>query len=157
MPTSAATSAIARSSGDVSGADLHPRLRADCHRLGRLASGELLLHRNAAVPWFIVVPDTTVVDLLDLPEAQRDAVMAQCSRLAAYIRRHHDAERINFAAIGNIVPQLHLHLVGRRQDDPCWPRPVWGHLEEERAYTDEVVRATRERLAGELGLRPAAD
>lgn len=135
----------------------HPQLARDCHLLGSLQGSTVLLHRNASVPWLILVPAGDERELLGLEPAARARVLDVCAQLGEYLTRHHDAERINFAAIGNVVPQLHLHVVGRRRDDPCWPQPVWGHLQPGRAYAGDEVAAIAGRLADELGLTPAHD
>ena len=105
---------------------LHPRLAQDCHELGQASTGLLLLHRNASVPWFILVPDTDAMALYLLPKSQRQEIEDEWNALAAWVFQRYDCERVNVAAIGNLVPQLHLHIVGRRADDPCWPGVVWG-------------------------------
>ncbi len=120
---------------------LHPQLTADCHGLFQAPSGYILLHRNAVLPWLILVPDTDIQDLLQVPAELRDAALADCAVLDAYIRKRWQVDKVNFAAIGNVVPQLHLHLVGRRDGDECWPKPVWGHLQTTTAYTEtETLR-----------------
>lgn len=131
---------------------LHPQLLADCHRLGRLPASHLLLHRNAAVPWLILVPETGLTNLLDLPLQQRDAVLADSKRAADYLLGAGGAEHVNVAWIGNQVPQLHVHVIGRRRDDPCWPAPVWGHLKVQRAYPAEAVAQIAAALLGEATL-----
>jgi diadenosine tetraphosphate (Ap4A) HIT family hydrolase len=125
---------------------IHPQLLADCHCLGRLPATHLLLHRNAALPWFILVPETDLANLLDLPTPQRDAVLSDCKRVSDYLKANLGSTRINVAWIGNLVPQLHVHVIGRRPDDACWPRPVWGHLEQVTAYAPERVT----RIAADL-------
>lgn len=107
---------------------IHPQLLSDCHYLGRLTATEVLLHRNAALPWFILVPDTRIDDLLDLPEHHRDVVVADCAAVSSFIKQVLGFGKVNFAGLGNVVPQMHLHVIGRRPDDPCWPQPVWGNL-----------------------------
>ena len=120
---------------------IHPQLLADCHRLGQLSATHLLLHRNAAVPWLILLPETTALNLLDLPREQRDAVLEDCKRVSDRLLEELGCARINVAWIGNLVPQLHVHVIGRSPGDPCWPRPVWGHLEPSRDYEpDEIAR-----------------
>jgi diadenosine tetraphosphate (Ap4A) HIT family hydrolase len=136
------------------GFQIHPRLLADCHRLERLPGSHLLLHRNAAVPWFILVPETTEIDLLDLAPGHRERVLAQCARVSAYIKSDLGLPKVNFAAIGNLVPQLHLHLVGRRPGDACWPAPVWGHLHPGPAYGQERIQEIRVGLARRCALAP---
>lgn len=120
---------------------LHPRLLADCHQLGRLSASHLLLHRNAAVPWLILVPETDLANLLNLPIAQRDAVLADCKRVSDYLTAVLKCTNVNVAWIGNLVPQLHVHVIGRSPTDPCWPKPVWGHLSEVCDYTSDEVDA----------------
>lgn len=134
------------------GFHVHPRLAADCHRLGRFATCHLLLHRNALVPWFILVPQGAAGDLLGLPPALRDAVMDECSRIAAFVRARFGTPHINFAAIGNLVPQLHLHVVGRSPGDACWPDPIWGHLRGSAAYAPRELAALAHALRADWGL-----
>lgn len=134
---------------------IHPQLLADCHLLGSLPATEVLLHRNAAVPWFILVPDTLLADLLDLPEHHREEVVAECAAISDFIKQVLGYGKVNFAGLGNLVPQMHLHIVGRREDDPCWPRPVWGNLPDGGAYTPQQLADLRGDLAKMTGLVPA--
>jgi diadenosine tetraphosphate (Ap4A) HIT family hydrolase len=127
---------------------IHSQLLADCHLLGRLPATHVLLHRNAAIPWFILVPETDHTDLLDLPPAQRDAVLADCKRVAGYLRWPLGRPKVNVAWIGNLVPQLHIHVIGRAPGDPCWPQPVWGHLTSGRDYDAGEVAALRAGVCG---------
>ena len=116
--------------------EIHPQLLHDCHRLGQLRLCHVLLHKNAAVPWLILVPETALSgDLLDLPGHVRNAAMDEAAIVARFIKTEFAVSKINFAAIGNVVPQIHLHVVGRRADDPCWPAPIWGNLVEADDYS----------------------
>ena len=116
--------------------EIHPQLLHDCHRLGQLRLYHVLLHKNAAVPWLILVPETAPTgDLLDLPEHMRNLAMEEAAIAARFIKNEFAVSKINFAAIGNVVSQLHLHVVGRRADDPCWPATVWGNLVEASGYS----------------------
>jgi diadenosine tetraphosphate (Ap4A) HIT family hydrolase len=109
--------------------EIHPQLLHDCHRLGQLRLCHVLLHKNAAVPWLILVPETAPTgDLLDLPDQVRDMAMDEAAIAARFLKTEFAVSKINFAAIGNVVSQLPLHVVGRRATDPCWPAPVWGNL-----------------------------
>lgn len=114
----------------MAGFELHPRLRADCHELGVLHLSCLLLSRNASVPWFILVPEVVggIKEWDELDTRQRVLLDAEICLLARYARASLGAAKINIAAIGNVVPQFHVHVVGRRPDDPCWPGVVWGRL-----------------------------
>lgn len=104
------------------------------------------------LPWFILVPDTAVTDLLDLPEERRSAALDESALVADMIKKFFAHPKINFAAIGNVVPQLHLHVVGRKSDDPCWPAPVWGHLTESREYSASRVGEIRTTLVRHCSL-----
>ena len=114
---------------------LHQQLLVDCHRLGRFDLCHLLLHKNAAVPWFILVPETDERDLLDVPVKLRTTAMNEAAAVSDFVKKILRYPKTNFAAIGNVVPQLHLHLVGRKPGDPCWPAPVWGHLTDGPEYS----------------------
>ena len=130
---------------------LHERLVADCEVLGRTEHCHLLLHRNGTLPWFILVPETEAIELLDLPDQQLQSVMRDCARLSRFVKSELGWPKTNFGAIGNLVPQLHLHVIGRRPDDACWPAPVWGHLEDVRPDPESELADLRTRL-GRAGL-----
>lgn len=132
---------------------IHQRLLDDCHRLGRLPHCHLLLHRNAILPWFILVPETTVTDLLDLPSDRLGRVMSEAAAVSAFVKDDLGYPKVNFAAIGNLVPQLHLHVIGRRPGDACWPAPVWGHLDRSAEYTRQQVTELAARLSADLELQ----
>jgi diadenosine tetraphosphate (Ap4A) HIT family hydrolase len=112
------------------GFSLHPRLLEDCHVLGRLVLCQVLLHRNATLPWFILVPecDAEASEWHDLPVARRRQLEDESMLVSRFLRARLDVHKVNIAAIGNIVAQLHVHVIGRRRDDPCWPGVVWGRL-----------------------------
>lgn len=105
-----------------------------------------MVHKNAMLPWFILVPETETADLLDLTDGVRAVAIEEAAVVSKLIKRTLGYPKVNFAAIGNVVPQLHLHIVGRRPDDPCWPDPVWGNLQETRHYSDAEVRRLVELL-----------
>lgn len=134
---------------------IHPRLLADCHHLGRLAACDLLLNRNNRLPWFILVPHTALVDVLDLPVPDREAVLADCAAIAGFIKQVLGFPKVNFAGIGNVVPQMHLHVIGRREGDDCWPHPVWGNLPDGGAYDAALLCDWQGDLARVAGLTPA--
>jgi diadenosine tetraphosphate (Ap4A) HIT family hydrolase len=135
--------------------EIHPQLLHDCHRLGQLRLCHVLLHKNAAVPWLILVPETSPKgDLLDLPKHVRNLAMDEAAIAAHFIKNEFAVSKINFAAIGNLVPQLHLHVVGRRADDPCWPAPIWGNLVEADDYSAGRIATLAATLTQSHSLKP---
>jgi diadenosine tetraphosphate (Ap4A) HIT family hydrolase len=128
--------------------EIHQQLLADCHRIGKFALCYVLLHKNAAVPWIILVPETTTEDLLDLPEEMQNRAMKEASIVSDFIKKHFSRSKVNFASIGNVVTQLHLHIVARKPGDPCWPAPVWGYLQETHEYSLAEVRDIGDQLMG---------
>ncbi len=133
---------------------IHPQLLEDCHVLGRMGSGTLLLNRNGALPWFILVPDTEQQDLLDLDPEGLAEVVADCARVSEFIKRELGCGKVNFAGLGNVVPQMHLHIIGRSDDDACWPQPVWGNLPPGPAYEPDRLADWQQRLSANCGLEP---
>ena len=133
---------------------IHPHLLRDCHHLGQLDATDLLVHRNASLPWFILVPDTRLKDFLDLPAEHGQAVLADCAAVSGFIKKLLGFEKVNFAGLGNVVPQMHLHVIGRSTVDPCWPQPVWGNLEGVESYTAEELEEWQLALQRMLNLRP---
>ena len=128
---------------------INERLRADCVVLGRLDLSHLLLMNNSLVPWFILVPETEAVELHDLSREDHARLTDEIRRVSRFVESEFEVEKLNVAAIGNIVRQMHIHVIGRREDDFAWPGPVWGHPKKE-AYTAaglERIRATFEKLA----------
>lgn len=116
--------------------ELHEKLAADCHRVADSSVGPILLHRNAAVHWFLIVPRTTCLDLLDLPPDVLQNLLQVGRQLNRLLKEEFAYPRVNIGALGLLVPQLHLHVVGRRQDDDCWPAPVWGNLAGDAVYAE---------------------
>ena len=114
--------------------------------MGRLEYCHVLLHKNALVPWFILVPEVSVTDLLEVPDTQRSWIMAECAAIAGFIKKHFRSTKINFAALGNVVPQLHLHVIGRSVSDACWPHPVWDNLGSDKFYPETEIELIRREL-----------
>jgi len=128
---------------------LDPRLANDCFELGHLKTSRLLLLNNALVPWFILVPDTGATEIYQLPHEQQLLLLEEINIISNYIRQNFVVDKLNVAAIGNIVSQMHIHLVGRRRDDFCWPGVVWG-AKEKQAYQDSEVGAIKSGLSNSL-------
>ncbi len=132
------------------------RLLDDCHVLGAMPSGTLLLNRNASLHWFILVPESRLRDVLDLPLNQAQLVFTDCAAISAYMKEELSYPKINFAGLGNQVPQMHLHIIGRHVGDVCWPDPIWGNIHHSSIYTWDKIQHLREGLVQRVGLVPSA-
>ncbi len=130
--------------------ELDPMLARDCLILGELKFSRLLLMNNALVPWFILLPHTDKTEIIDLPESEQASLLKEINLLSAFVRENFKISKLNIAAIGNIVSQLHVHVVGRDPSDYCWPNVVWGQSERE-PYALEQVKNIRAALAQQLG------
>ncbi len=106
--------------------NIHKQLLADCEQLGNLDLCSVLLMRDARFPWLILVPRIDGLrDLHDLPTSNREQAFTEIEITSEALRAYTSADKINVAALGNMVPQLHIHVIGRREDDAGWPAPVW--------------------------------
>lgn len=106
---------------------LDPRLEADTRHALDLPLCRLLLMRDARWPWLILVPRRAgIVELFDMDEDDRRALLAETTLVAQALSAATGAEKINVGALGNVVRQFHLHVVARSAGDPNWPKPVWG-------------------------------
>ena len=117
---------------------LDTRLQNDCFQLDKLNNIHLLLMNNALIPWFILVPETDEIELCDLPEPQKQQAYKTIDELSLFVKSQFGIDKLNVAAIGNVVSQLHIHIVGRRKDDCCWPNVVWG-MKEKKAYQSDQI------------------
>ncbi len=105
-----------------------PRLAADTAGLGSLGLCRVLLMDDARYPWLILVPQKPgLVEIGDLDRADRIRLADETDLAAGALSRLYRPEKINIGALGNIVRQLHVHIVARFDGDPAWPGPVWGH------------------------------
>jgi diadenosine tetraphosphate (Ap4A) HIT family hydrolase len=105
---------------------LHPKLRADTVMVGDLALSRLLAMNDAEYPWLILVPRrVAVTEMFDLGPEQA-LLMDEIARTSSALMGATRCDKLNVAAIGNVVPQLHVHVVARYKTDPLWPRPMWG-------------------------------
>jgi diadenosine tetraphosphate (Ap4A) HIT family hydrolase len=106
---------------------LDARLERDTRMVGDLQLVRALVMNDANYPWLILVPrHPGASELLDLDDEQQAQLMDEIVMLSRVVKDVTACDKLNVAAIGNIVPQLHVHLVARRHSDPAWPRPVWG-------------------------------
>ncbi|RPD86432.1 HIT family protein [Luteimonas sp. 100069] len=118
---------------------LHPQLAEDTHPLALLGLCELRLMDDANYPWLVLVPRIADArELIDLDPDQRRALTDDIDTAARLLRDTFQPYKLNIAALGNMVEQLHVHVIGRERDDPAWPAPVWGRVAA-RPYTPEQL------------------
>jgi diadenosine tetraphosphate (Ap4A) HIT family hydrolase len=131
---------------------LHPQLARDTLPVTRLGDCRLLLMNDRRWTWCVLVPEVPEVrELHELAEATRARVLELACRLAKAMQQAFAGDKMNLAALGNMVPQLHLHIIVRRVDDAAWPAPVWGHgtaVPWPEAERDALLERLRELSAG---------
>lgn len=109
--------------------DIDPRLTADSLVLGKFPLSYLLLMQDANYPWFVLVPDRmNIREIYQLSPGDQQQLLHESSRLGEALMTGFKGDKLNVAALGNVVPQLHLHHIVRHQSDPAWPAPVWGKV-----------------------------
>ncbi|WP_296597958.1 HIT domain-containing protein [Phenylobacterium sp.] len=137
--------------------ELHPAFPPTSHAVGELALCHARLQADARYAWIVLIPRIAGArELEDLSANDRAALMEEVVRAGAAVRAVGEAsgrpvEKLNVGQLGNLTPQLHVHVVGRRADDPAWPGPVWGVGAAE-PYADEPLRAALHAARVNLGL-----
>ncbi len=125
---------------------LHLQLDQDCITIGDLSLSRVLLMNDAQYPWCILVPRRNeVMDIHQLSHEDQHQLIRESSLLSQIMMSLFQGRKMNVAALGNLVPQLHLHHIVRYEDDPCWPSPVWGQLPA-RSYEQDVLERVVEEL-----------
>ena len=131
---------------------LDARLAADTLPLGDLALSRVLLMNDARYPWIVLVPRRAdLSELLDLSEGERAMLMEEAMAAGRALRAVAPCDKLNVGALGNIVRQLHLHVVSRVEGDPAWPGPVWGSGAA-KPYDGNWLKSMASALRRELGL-----
>jgi diadenosine tetraphosphate (Ap4A) HIT family hydrolase len=135
------------------GWSLHPLLAADTVPVCDLALSRLLAMNDTNFPWLILVPRRAGVgEIIDLG-AEQAVLMDELAKVSRALKDETRCDKLNVAAIGNVVPQLHIHIVARRKDDAAWPKPVWGAVPQrvyEAAAMERFVIAIRGRVGSSL-------
>ncbi|MCE2407593.1 MAG: HIT domain-containing protein [Pseudomonadales bacterium] len=133
--------------------DVHSQLKKDCAVVGDASLCRVLLMNDSRFPWLILVPRIEGLrDLHEVPIDHRLQLFDEIESASTSVRALIDADKVNVAALGNQVPQLHVHVIGRLTTDPAWPGPVWGVGEPDPYESD--AQATRMKfVATAMGLR----
>ena len=109
--------------------ELHPRLAEDCHYLGDFPLCALLLSKDAYYPWYILVPkQDNICEAFQLSPLDQQQLQYESLQLSQALHEAFHADKMNIAALGNVVPQLHIHHIVRYTTDVAWPNPVWGFI-----------------------------
>ncbi len=109
--------------------ELDAQLRADTVVVGSFALCEVLLARDANYPWLILVPKRAgITEIYQLDANEQQLLMQEVSFVAKQMETHFLAHKMNIAALGNVVAQLHMHVIARFEHDSAWPAPVWGKI-----------------------------
>ena len=119
----------------------------DCEVLGKFKLCHVLLMRDANYPWCVLVPDReNMTEIFELSQDDQDQLQLESNTLLAFLKNEFKADKMNVAALGNVVSQLHIHHIVRYKTDIAWPSPVWGAFPA-KSYTDESLNRLTSQLA----------
>ncbi len=125
---------------------LDERLQQDTVTLGNFPLCRLLLMNDASYPWFILVPRREEVsELFQLDPADQQLLWREATALAEIVKDTFGADKMNVATLGNVVSQLHVHVIARRRGDTAWPAPVWG-FKAAKPYSEAQLAAIKQKL-----------
>jgi diadenosine tetraphosphate (Ap4A) HIT family hydrolase len=129
---------------------LHPQLTKDTIDIGDLPLSRVLVIKDANYPWLLLVPRREgAIEIIDLDEVAQAQLMTEISRVSRAVKEITKCDKLNVAALGNMVPQLHVHVIARRTSDVAWPRPVWGVAEplaHDAAEVQNFISAIRRKI-----------
>jgi diadenosine tetraphosphate (Ap4A) HIT family hydrolase len=134
----------------AAGWSLHPQLAKDTINIGDLPLCRVLVIDDANYPWLLLVPRRPeVTEIIDLDEVEQAQLMTEVARVGRALKAVTQCAKLNIAALGNVVPQLHVHVIARRTSDAAWPRPVWGQvapLAHDKQEVAAFIQALRRRI-----------
>ncbi|MBI5127930.1 MAG: HIT domain-containing protein [Rhodopseudomonas palustris] len=129
---------------------LSPQLEKDTINVGDLPLCRVVVIKDANYPWLLLVPRRAdAVEIIDLDEVEQAQLMTEISRVGRALKEITKCDKLNIAALGNVVPQLHVHIIARRSNDAAWPRPVWGvmpALAHDPAEVQQFINALRRKV-----------
>ena len=136
----------------MSAFELDPQLAAETHAVGDLGLSRVLLMDDARFPWLILVPRRAGMrELIDLRLDEQHVLLEEIGHCATALRNMEKPDKLNVAALGNVVAQLHVHVLARTRQDAAWPRPVWG-VGTRIAYADAALQLRLATLRAALHL-----
>ena len=129
---------------------LNSKLAADTFEVLSLEVSQLLLMNDARYPWLILVPQVSGMrDLHNLSTKQYQAVTQEIVQVSEVLESLAQAQKMNVGALGNMVPQLHIHIIARQTNDAAWPAPVWG-VGEAQPYSHDAAKTLIQQIASKL-------
>lgn len=129
---------------------LHSKLAADTFEVLSLEVSQLLLMNDARYPWLILVPQVSGMrNLHNLSTKQYQAVTQEIVQVSEVVESLAQAHKMNVGALGNMVPQLHIHIIARQTNDAAWPAPVWG-VGEAQPYSQDAAKTLIQQIASKL-------
>jgi diadenosine tetraphosphate (Ap4A) HIT family hydrolase len=130
--------------------ELDPLLERDTTPIGDMPLSRVLLIKDATYPWLLLVPRRHLaVEITDLDMIEQAQLMSEIAHAGRVLKAHTGCDKINVAALGNVVSQLHVHIIARSRGDAAWPRPVWNVVpprDYDQAALDKLLKALRQRL-----------
>lgn len=130
---------------------LDSRIATTCFELGEWPLSQVVLKNNANYPWLILIPRIENIQEIDqLPQASRYQLMDEISQLSSIVRAYFKPDKINIGSLGNMVSQLHVHVIGRFTTDNQWPYGVWQQSEVEKPYEVEALQVLIKQLRAEI-------
>jgi diadenosine tetraphosphate (Ap4A) HIT family hydrolase len=131
--------------------ELDPHLAADTVELARWSLCRVLLMNDSNYPWLILVPQRPGLrDFDEVAGADRGVLNGEITRACAALRKLFKPHKLNVASLGNVTPQLHIHVIARQTTDSAWPKPVWGVVPA-KPYTAEALARFNERFTEAVG------
>jgi len=129
---------------------LHPQLARDTASLGDLPLSRVLIVNDANWPWVLLVPRRLgVSEIIDLDEIEQAQLMTEITRVARAMKTVTSCDKLNIAALGNVVSRLHVHIIARREGDAGWPRPVWGAaapIAYNKSALEQFIKSLRQKI-----------
>jgi diadenosine tetraphosphate (Ap4A) HIT family hydrolase len=129
---------------------LHPQLAKDTINIGDLPLSRVLVINDANYPWLLLVPRRIgVSEMIDLDEVEQAQLWTEIARTGRALKTVTECDKLNIAALGNVVPQLHVHVIARRQSDAAWPKPVWGAvppIDQDKGELEYFIQSLRKKL-----------
>jgi diadenosine tetraphosphate (Ap4A) HIT family hydrolase len=130
--------------------ELDPLLERDTAPVGDMPLCRVLLIKDATYPWLLLVPRRHLaVEITDLNMIEQAQLMSEIAHAGRVLKAHTSCDKINVAALGNVVSQLHVHIIARSRGDAAWPRPVWNVVpprDYDKAELDKLLVTLRQRL-----------